>query len=127
MTVFHQLDCNRRRFLAHSALSFAGLAGGGSVLADTNPERPPDGSLSKDMITPAAQKCIDQGLEYLARNQRDGGAFGERQYQGNVAITSLAALAMMAGGHQPGRGTHGKVVTDALQFVLAKEDLRKPG
>jgi hypothetical protein len=123
----HIKDCDRRRFLAHGALGLAGLAGSGSVYSDTNLERPSDGSLAKNMITPAAQRCIDQGLEYLARNQREGGAFGERQYQGNVAITSLAALAMMAGGHQPGRGTHGKVVTDALQFVLAKEDLRKPG
>ena len=33
--------------------------------------------------------------------------------------------AMMAGGHQPGRGQYGKVVTDALQFVdkVKKEEL----
>src|SRR5262249_15771326 len=123
------LDCSRRRFLAQSALGLVGIAGAGSVLGDTNPERAPDGSLAKDMITPAAQRCINQGLEFLSRNQGEDGSFGERQrqYQGNLAITSLAGLAMMAGGNQPGRGTYGKVVTDALQFVLSKEDPRKPG
>jgi hypothetical protein len=79
------------------------------------------------MITAEAQRAIERGLDFLARNQQDGGGFGERQYRGNVAITSLAGLAMMAGGHQPGRGKYAKVVADALQFVLAKEDRRKPG
>jgi len=108
-----------------------GLGLSGYVLADLDRERErertPDGSLAKDMITPAAQRCIERGLEYLARCQDQAGGFGERQYRGNVAITSLAGLAMMAGGHQPNRGQYGKVVTDALQFVLAREDRREPG
>jgi hypothetical protein len=124
----HRLDVmGRRRFLSHSALGLAGLLGGGAALADPNPDRAADGSQAKDMITPAAQRCIDQGLEFLARSQQADGGFGERQYRGNVAITSLAGLAMMAGGNQPGRGTHGKVVTNTLQFVLGKEDARKAG
>src|SRR5262249_20265965 len=49
---------------------------------------------------------------------------GTLQYHGNVAITSLAALAMMAGGHQPGRGTYGDVVTRALRYVLEQDDGR---
>src|SRR4029077_1179227 len=45
-------------------------------------------------------------------------------YNGNVAITSLAALAMMSGGHQPGRGPYGGVVEKALQYVLNADDGR---
>jgi hypothetical protein len=125
---FRRVDRNsRRRFLAQSGVGLLGLVAGQNVLAEVAPERMADGSLAKDMITPAAQRCIERGLDFLARNQQDGGSFGERQYRGNVAITSLAGLALMAGGHQPGRGQYGKVVTDALQFVLSKEDRRKAG
>src|SRR5205823_1225212 len=75
-----------------------------------------------------AQRCIEQGIDYLARAQHENGSFGDRQYTGNVAVTSLAALALMAAGHQPGRGPKGKVVLDALTFVLSQEDARRrPG
>jgi hypothetical protein len=128
MTALHSQvrHCTRRRFLAQSTAGLLGLSCGAQAAGDA--ERPREASQVKDMITPAAQRCIDQGLEYLAKNQNEGGSFGERpQYRGNVAITSLAGLAFMAGGHQPGRGTYGKNVTEALQFVLSKEDPRKAG
>ena len=82
----------------------------------------PDGSAAKDMITPAAQQAIDQGLAYLSHCQREDGSFGVVQYHGNVAITSLAALAMISGGHQPGRGIYGTVVTRALRYVLEQSN-----
>jgi len=123
---------NRRRFLANGTRALvgltgasAGLAGGVFALESDVRERPNDGSTSKDMITPAAQRSIDQGLEFLAKGQHEDGSYGERHYRGNVAVTSLAALALMAGGHQPGRGPRGKVVLDALQFVLSHEDSRR--
>ena len=65
--------------------------------------------------------------EALSNEQNDDGSFGERQYRGNVAVTSLAGLALMAAGHQPGRGTYGKVVLEAVQFVLSQEETRRPG
>jgi prenyltransferase beta subunit len=76
------------------------------------------------MITPAAQQAIDQGLAYLARHQHTDGSFGAYQYHGNVAITSLAGLALMAGGHQPGRGVYGDAVTRVLRYVLDQDDGR---
>ena len=63
------------------------------------------------MITPRTQNAIDQGLAYLHTNQHANGSFGTGQHQGNVAITSLGGLALMAGGHQPGRGRYGHAVT----------------
>jgi prenyltransferase beta subunit len=77
------------------------------------------------MITPAADKAIDQGLAYLANNQNANGSFGTVFHKGNVAITSLAALALMSGGHQPGRGKYGKNVTAALDFML-KQQVNNP-
>jgi hypothetical protein len=119
---------DRRHFLTAGAAAALVLAAGRRGAADDAPEALPDGSAAKDMITPEAQRAIDRGLAYLARSQGGDGAWGDRpQYSGNVAIVSLAGLAFMAGGHQPGRGPYGKVVTKALQFVLGKEDPQRPG
>src|SRR5262245_10175790 len=107
---------SRRQFLTQSAASVLGLAGAATLLEGQTREALPDGSAAKGMITPAAQRAIDQGLAYLASHQRHDHSFGTNQYAGNVAVTSLAALAFMAGGHLPGRGQYGKVVSGALDF-----------
>jgi prenyltransferase beta subunit len=115
----------RRQFLSQGGAALAALAAGRGFADDR--DALPDGSAAKGMITPAAQQAIDQGLAYLARSQTRDGSFGTGQYQGNIAVTSLAALAMMAGGHQPGRGMYGEVVTRALRYVLDQEDVAIPG
>jgi hypothetical protein len=74
------------------------------------------------MITTAAQDAIDAGLAYLANHRHGDGSFGTGQHQGEIATTALCGLAFMAGGHQPGRGRYGQVVTDAVRFILAHED-----
>jgi len=113
----------RRSFLAQGALALAGSA----LLADDRGALP-DGSASKGMITTEADEAIRKGLKYLeTRRNRDNGYGSTVNYQGNVAITSLAGLAFMAGGNQPGRGPYGKIVTDCLEFVLNQEDAAKPG
>jgi hypothetical protein len=110
----------RRQFLARG-ISLAGLAGGTSALLALTKDNLPDGSASKGMITPATDRAIDQGLAYLAANQNADGSFGTGFHKGNVAITSLGALAMMSGGNQPGRGKYGRNVTRALDFMLKQE------
>src|SRR5947209_18428807 len=112
---------SRRRFLLAAATSgLAALTQPRAPAAD--PDALPDGAAAKDMITPDAQRAIDQGLAYLARAQAEDGSWGDRpQYAGNVAVVGLGGLAFMAGGHQPGRGPYGRAVTKALQFVLSKE------
>ncbi len=110
----------RRQFLSQGALAMLGAAGSAFALpSETRESAIPDGSASKDMITPEADAAIARGLAYLSMNQGQDGSFGVGQYKGNVAITSLAALAFMAGGHQPGRGAYGKVVSRALEAILA--------
>ena len=111
----------RRRFLRSSA-ALLGLSGTALGLPEEAREAIPDGSASKGMITVEAERAIEAGLAYLKSQQGRDGAFGTGHYQrGNVAITALAGLAMMSGGHQPGRGAYGKVVSDALQFVMNQE------
>jgi len=117
----------RRRFLQTGSAALLVLySGPRRILADIR-DKVPDGSAAKDMITPACQQAIDAGLAYLAQNQHSDGSFGTGNYRGNVAITSLAALAMMSGGHQPGRGKYGKLVRDALEYVLSQENGTIPG
>jgi len=63
---------------------------------------------------------IDQGLKYLAATQRPNGSwFSGGGYQGYpVAMTSLAGLALMAGGSTPESGPYAKEVTKAMHFLL---------
>jgi hypothetical protein len=81
----------------------------------------PQDDQSKNMITPATQEAIDAGLAYLARTQNDDGSFGTGHWRGNVAVTSLCGLAMMAGGNQPGRGRYGTNVRRAVENILSYE------
>lgn len=109
---------HRRCFLACGAATLLGWP----ATTRGDEEKFPDSSAAKDMITPEAHKAVERGLDYLARAQLDDGSWGERQqFAGNVAVSSLAALAFMAGGHQPGRGKYGQVVLRALEYVLSKE------
>jgi hypothetical protein len=119
----------RRRFLAQSALGLLGGAGSVLAIGGDSPEplgrgdMLPDGSAAKGMITPDTDRAIEAGLAYLNSRRNPGGSFGTNPYKGNVAITSLGALAFMAGGHQPGRGLYGRVVVDALKAVLSQENV----
>lgn len=111
----------RRQFLSRSAWGALGVAGTALALpSDTRDARPelPDGTASRDMITPHADDAIAKGLAYLARMQNGDGTFGRSNYRWNVAVTSLAGLAFMAGGHQPGRGKYGQTVARALRAVI---------
>lgn len=124
----------RRSFLRNgTSLGLLAAVGGTSFAisgdnrgeADGRAGEIPDGSASKNMITPAADAAIQRGLQYLRNAQRtrgNGGYFGTGAYEGNVAVTSLAALAFMAGGNQPNRGPDGGVVTRALKFILSQEN-----
>jgi hypothetical protein len=125
----------RRQFLTRSGLAVLGTAG--TAVATPEDGRPadegrdalPDGSASRGMINPDTDRAIERGLAFLNSHALPDGSFGTNGYRGNTAVTSLAAMAFMAGGHQPNRGAYGRVVTNALRFVLSKEnpDGRHPG
>ncbi len=114
----------RRQFLSRGGLGVLGVAGTALAFPGDGAERRdgpgalPDGSASKGMVPTQAETAIDNGLRYLA-DRRNGRSFGTRHYSGNVAVTSLAGLAFMSAGHTPERGKYGRVVTEALRFVLS--------
>lgn len=71
------------------------------------------------LITPAAQKAIDQGLAFLAARQHADGSFGSgSMYRRNVAVSSLAGMAFLSAGHTPGRGKYGENVARTVTFIL---------
>jgi hypothetical protein len=69
-----------------------------------------------------AREDVERGLSYLAANQAKDGSFGNGAGQGHVAMTSLAAMAFLCGGHQPGPGTFGSAVEKAVRYVLRQAE-----
>jgi len=74
-----------------------------------------------EMVTPETEQAIEQGLAYLARTQARNGSWRSRTGYGvyPCAMTSLAGLALLAGGSTPGEGPYADNVRRAVHFVLS--------
>src|SRR5205823_2661728 len=84
----------RRQFLSRGGLGVLGAAGAALALPGDGMDRPgalPDGSASRGMITAQTDTAIRDGLEFLARESRSPPFGRNHNYQGNVAVNSLAA------------------------------------
>lgn len=107
------------------ALSFPGVSFAGVASADDQADRPAAAGVSaqnqalENEITPELNAAVAKGIEWLVQQQGPDGAFGDGRFGRNVAVTSLAAIALMADGHLPGRGVHGEAVSKALDYVLS--------
>jgi hypothetical protein len=110
---------SRRRFLglaSSASLASAGLA----RAAAPAPGKP-------ELFSAAARKAVASGLAYLKAAQHPGGAFGLAAWKGNLGVTGLCGLAVLSAGHAPGVGPFGGVLDQAIDFVLGKEDPKRPG
>jgi Prenyltransferase and squalene oxidase repeat len=117
----------RRRFLTRSLAAGSALAIGIPTRANPGADARRDTEYV-DFLNPETLRTIDRGLAYLANTQNRDGSFGENfNFRGNLAVTGLAGLALMAGGHTPNRGTYGAHVMRALEFILSKERRDPPG
>ena len=86
---------------------------------DAAPAKPPAiNAVTGDEITPKLEAGIARGLEWLAKNQRNDGAFEGGGAES--AVTALGAIAFMADGNLPGRGKYGPNVQRALDYILAQ-------
>ena len=102
---------------AASAVSGAAARAAPRLLAvdsSTDTER-----TAAEFVTPETQQAIDLGLNYLAGQQQEDGAFGTGGYSRNVAVCSLAGMAFISSGSTDGRGPYGAEVGRCLDFVLA--------
>jgi squalene cyclase len=89
---------------------------------DQPPKReaaPQQGTLPEG-VTPEAKTAIDRGLAYLARVQERRGSWSNRSGQGAypVAMTSLAALALLMDGNTTTQGRYAPQVDRATNFLL---------
>ena len=113
---------SRRRFLrlasATGAVGVLGWAGHDTPGQAQDPT-PRGADSGAEFITPETQAAIDRGLAFLARVQLDDGSFSDRFSGASVGIAALAGLAMMAGGHQPGRGRYGRTVSRVVDYLLS--------
>src|SRR5262245_2377516 len=113
------LPATRRSFLRT-----APIVGAAGVLAWTGHAQDakapaPASDTGAEFITTEAQGAIDNGLAFLARSQAGDGSFPDRFSGPSVGVTSLAGLALMGAGYQPGRGRFGRTVTRAVDYLLA--------
>ncbi|MFO0850525.1 MAG: twin-arginine translocation signal domain-containing protein [Gemmataceae bacterium] len=110
----------RRQFLRAAA-----VAGTGGALAVAGQA---DDPADRDRQPSEAQAAVDRGLAYLASSQAADGSYPDfRTGMGNVAVSGLAGLALMAGGHQPGRGKYGLQVKRAADYVTGRGNGQVPG
>jgi len=72
---------------------------------------------AEEQIPPGLKKCVEMGLEYLARNQNEKG-YWEGSHGNSSGVVGLAALAFMAHGEVPGRGKYGIHLNKALNYIL---------
>lgn len=117
MTIW-RLQFDRRKLPA-----WLGMLGVVSCLAGSPSQTPAEeASPEKEaasLITPATDRTIKQGLDFLAAQQHADGSYGSGGYRGNVAITALAGMAFLSSGSTPGRGPYGNNVSRCIDCLLA--------
>ena len=97
----------RRRFLAASAaLPLAPLARGQDLLPE--------------LVTAKSLAAAEKGLEYLASKQASDGAMAGTADAGAypTAMTALAGMAFLAGGHTSTRGRYLEAVEGVVRFLV---------
>ncbi len=91
---------------------------GAGAAQEVSGDRSAQNSAMEGEITPELDAAVTRGLSTLAAMQGADGAWEGGRFGKNVAITSLACLALMADGNLPGRGEYGEAVERGLDFVL---------
>ncbi len=117
------------------ALCLAGATTARDAVAETPttaaPAAPAAASALAKPAPDADKASVEKGLQWLATHQLADGGFGQGEESaqmggggqlagvGNVADTSVAAMAFLRSGSSPVTGTYGKSVSRAVDYVLA--------
>jgi hypothetical protein len=91
--------------IALISLSIAAVAGDAPAPAPAAPVA----------VTP--DQVVDRGLAALVKLQQNDGSFSE-----GAAVTALAGMAFLAGGHTPSRGMYHDASSHALRAVISRQD-----
>lgn len=82
------------------------------------PQKPVRAPVDRSFVTPAVEKAVEKGLDFLVKRQRPNGAIGDGQFSENIAVSSLAGLAFLSNGSTPTEGPYAKAIERVLDFVL---------
>jgi hypothetical protein len=111
--------------LISPALVSAGEPAGGKRKKDegsTAAEPRGTGSAADLNVTPKQARAIRRALDFIAKKQGRDGSFSAPGGKHRAAMTGLAGLALLSGGHVPGRGKHAKAVEKAARFLMKLQD-----
>ncbi len=64
------------------------------------------------------KSAIEKGMDWLSKNQKEDGSFGDNF---KIGITSLCGLAFMANGSLPERGKYKENVSKTLDFIVSNQ------
>ncbi len=67
-------------------------------------------------------RAVDRGLAFISKGQQPNGSF-LTALEGQPGVTSLCIMALLARGHQPGKGPYGAQIDRAIDYVL---DMQHP-
>lgn len=81
-----------------------------------------NGNILPKHFTPETQKAIEKGMAYLASTQSNNGSWSNTRDGASypVTMTSLAGMAMIAGGNTTSRGPYADNVKKAVRYVLGQ-------
>jgi prenyltransferase/squalene oxidase-like repeat protein len=65
-------------------------------------------------------RAVDRGIDFLSKHQQADGSFPTAP-DGQPGVTSLCVMAMLARGHQPGKGRYGAQIERAIEYVLDRQ------
>jgi hypothetical protein len=74
-------------------------------------------------MTPESEEALRRGLGWLERSQGREGNWTSN----DLGLVSMGALAFLAAGEMPGRGSHGEALQKALDYVLTQAQKKKSG
>ena len=74
-------------------------------------------------MTPESEQALKRGLAWLERSQGREGNWTSN----DLGLVSMGALAFLAAGEMPGRGSHGEALQKALDYVLTQAQKKKSG
>jgi prenyltransferase beta subunit len=104
------------RALLGLVLGTAGWLGAAPADPDLSPA---ESLLARGTAWRDSGATVERGLAYLKRQVKDSGAVGSRY---TVAVTSLAGLAILGAGQQPGQEPYGPMLKSCLNYLLASSD-----
>jgi len=66
-------------------------------------------------------RAVDRGLRFIAKSQDADGSY-PTLLEAQPGVTSLCVMALLARGHQPGKGPYGAQLDRAIDYVLDMQD-----